>query len=180
MKKAGCKSLMVQGRNDKANIFSFSDEITRRPGGDTVTACYQCGTCASSCPVAKVTDRFNPREIIKLALLGNRQEVLNSQVIWLCCSCYNCQERCPQKVEIADVFYALRNISVQEANIPNIYSEFAAGLLSEGRIVPMSKFIEKKRPELGLPSLKPTGIEAMKEILAATGLDKIQSKKELP
>lgn len=173
------QSLMAQGTNEKANVFSFSDEITHRLGGETVTACYQCGTCASSCPVAKVTDKFNPREIIRLALLGDRQEVLNSQAIWLCCSCYNCQERCPQKVEIADVFYALRNISIHEANIPNIFSEFAEGLLNEGRIVPMSKFIEKKRPELGLPSLKPTGTEAMKKILAATGLDRIQVKKEV-
>ena len=58
--------------------------------------------------MAKITDRFNPREVIKLSLWGEKQAILSGDAIWLCCSCYNCQERCPQKVEIADVIYALR------------------------------------------------------------------------
>lgn len=163
---------------EKSRRTSFSDEIKSRLGGETVTRCYQCGTCASSCPVAKLTERFNPREVIKLSLLGERQEVLFSDAIWLCCSCYNCQERCPQKVEIADVIYALRNMAIREGKIPNIYSEFAAGLLSEGRIVPMSKFLEKKRAEFGLPPIKPADMDTLKKILSATGFDKILPKKE--
>jgi len=156
----------------------FSEEIAHRLGGETITLCYQCGTCASSCPVAKTTDKFNPRDIIKLSLLGEKQQVLSDGAIWLCSSCYNCQERCPQKVEIADVIYALRNTAIKEGHIPNIYAEFAAGLMAEGRIVPISKFVEKKRPEYGLPTLKPAGSDAMKKILSATGFDRIKWKKE--
>jgi heterodisulfide reductase subunit C len=162
---------------EKASPGNFSKEITSRLGGETITFCYQCGTCASSCPVAKITEKFNPREVIRLALLGMRDEVLSGNAIWLCSSCYNCQERCPQKVEVADVIYALRNIAIQEGNIPNIYSEFAAGLISEGRIVPISKFLEKKRPEYGLPPLKPAGVDAIRKILSATRFDKIQFRK---
>jgi heterodisulfide reductase subunit C len=157
---------------------SFSEEITRRLGGETITLCYQCGTCASSCPVAKTTDKYNPRDIIKLSLLGEKQEILEGGAIWLCSSCYNCQERCPQKVEIADVIYALRNIAIKEGHIPKIYAEFASGLMAEGRIVPISKFVEKKRPEYGLPTLKPVGSDAIKKILSATGFDRIKWKKE--
>ncbi|MEM3626739.1 MAG: 4Fe-4S dicluster domain-containing protein [Candidatus Bathyarchaeia archaeon] len=161
-----------------SSFAAFSDEIKSRLGGETITRCYQCGTCASSCPVAKLTERFNPREVIKLSLLGERQEVLFGDAIWLCCSCYNCQERCPQKVEIADVIYALRNMAIREGKIPNIYSEFAAGLMGEGRIVPMSKFLEKKRTEFGLPPIKPADMDALKKILSATGFDKLWPKKE--
>ncbi|MGQ9507035.1 MAG: 4Fe-4S dicluster domain-containing protein [Candidatus Bathycorpusculaceae bacterium] len=162
---------------EKTSPKNFSREMTSQLGGETITFCYQCGTCASSCPVAKITEKFNPREVIRLALLGMRDEVLSGNAIWLCSSCYNCQERCPQKVEIADVIYALRNIAIREGHIPNIYSEFAAGLMSEGRIVPISKFLEKKRPEYGLPPLKPAGVEAIRKILSATGFDKIQFKR---
>lgn len=169
---------MKQEKEETTTNLAFSDVITSRLGGETITLCYQCGTCASSCPVARITPRFNPREVIKLSLLGEKDEVLSGDAIWLCCSCYNCQERCPQKVEIADVIYALRNIAVKEGNIPNIYSEFAAGLIKEGRIVPISKFLEKKRPDLGLPSLKPTGVDALRKILAATRFDKIKQEKE--
>ena len=169
---------MKHRKEEKTTSQAFPDVITSRLGGETITLCYQCGTCASSCPVARITPRFNPREVIKLSLLGEKDEVLSGDAIWLCCSCYNCQERCPQKVEVADVIYALRNIAVKEGKIPNIYSEFAAGLTNEGRIVPISKFLEKKRPDLGLPTLKPTGVDALRKILTITKFDKMKQEKE--
>ncbi len=168
---------MLHGKEDK-HSGSFSKEVANQLGGETVNFCYQCGTCASSCPVAKVTERFNPREVLRQLLLGERREVLFGDAIWLCCSCYNCQERCPQKVEIADVFYALRNLAIKEGKMPNIYFEFSAGLTNEGRIVPISKFLEKKRTEIGLPPLKPAGVEAVRKILSVTGFDKLSRKKE--
>jgi heterodisulfide reductase subunit C len=86
----------------KKIAMTFFEEVSNHHGGETLKACYQCGTCASSCPVAKLDSRFNPREVIKLSLLGEKQEVVSGDAIWLCCSCYNCQERCPQNVEIAE------------------------------------------------------------------------------
>lgn len=168
---------MAHEKEEKLPL-QFSTEIKHSLGGETISLCYQCGTCASSCPVAKITEKFNPREVIKLSLLGEREEILSGNAIWLCSSCYNCQERCPQKVEIADVIYALRNIAIKNGHIPNIYSEFAAGLMNEGRIVPISKFVEKKRPDYDLPPLKPAGLHALRKILSTTGFDRIQWKKE--
>lgn len=168
----------MKRRKEKLDSSTFPEAVKRRLGGETITLCYQCGTCASSCPVAKYTDRFNPREVIRLSLLGERTEVLSSDAIWLCCSCYNCQERCPQEVEIADIVYALRNIAFQEGHIPNIYSEFASALANDGRIVKVSKFVENKRPTIGLPTLQPTGVDALGKILSATGFDKLQERKE--
>jgi len=60
----------------KTAKMSFSDEVTSRHGGETLTACYQCGTCASSCPVARLDPSFNPREIIKLSLRRRHMAVL--------------------------------------------------------------------------------------------------------
>lgn len=169
---------MTLRKKKHLDSLAFPKAVKRRLGGETITLCYQCGTCASSCPVAKITDRFNPREVIRLALLGERSEVISGDAIWLCCSCYNCQERCPQKVEIADVVYALRNIAFEEGCIPNIYSEFAGALSNDGRIVKVSKFVENKRPTLGLPPLQPTGVEPLRKILSATRFDKLQQRKE--
>ena len=169
---------MEHGKEENKISLAFSNVVKSRLGGETLTLCYQCGTCASSCPVAKITPRFNPREVIKLSLSGEKNEVISGEAIWLCCSCFNCQERCPQKVEIADVIYALRNIALKKGYIPNIYSEFASALLNDGRIVKVSKFVENKRPILGLPPLQPTGVDALRKILSATGFDKLQQKKE--
>ena len=165
-------------REEETTNRTFSDELRQEMLGETINLCYQCGTCASSCPVAKVDPRFNPREVLKLSLLGERDEVLSGDAIWLCCSCFNCDERCPQRVAIPLAIYAMRNIAFKEGYIPNIYSEFASAFMSEGRIVKVSKFVEKKRPSLGLPSLKPTGVDALRKILSATKFDKLQQKKE--
>ena len=164
--------------NSKKIAVPFSEEVSNRHGGETLRACYQCGTCASSCPVAKLDSRFNPREIIKLSLLGERQEVVSGDAIWLCCSCFNCQERCPQNVEIADLIYALRNIALEAGYFPNIYSDFASALMNDGRIVQVSKFVEKKREEYGLPPLKPVNIDALNTILSATGFNKPEKTEE--
>ena len=168
----------MEQRNEERAFFL---EIVRRLGvarALRARKCYQCGTCASSCPVAKITSRFNPREIMLLSLWAEKDELISGYAIWLCCSCFNCQGRCPQKVEIADCIYALRNIAFKEGYIPNIYSDFASALLNDGRIVGVSKFVEKKRPTLGLPPLQPTGVDALKKILSATGFDKLQQKTE--
>lgn len=158
--------------------FAFYRTVTSRLGGETLTSCYQCGTCASSCPVARITDRFNPRVVLRLSLLGEKTEVIKGDSIWLCCSCYNCQERCPQKVEIADVIYALRNIAFEEQCIPNIYSEFASALKNNGRIVSVSKFTEKRRAVYGLPPLQPTGVEPLRKILSVVTFGKSLEKEE--
>lgn len=169
---------MAHSKERKSSNVAFSKEVAHQLGGESILSCYQCGTCASSCPVARVTERFNPRELIKQSLLGERDQIVNGDALWLCCSCYNCQERCPQKVEIADVVYALRNIAMKEGNVPTIYSEFMAGLMNEGRVVPISKFLEKKRADYGLPPLKPACMDDVKKILSATGFDKIKKKEK--
>ncbi|TRO52582.1 4Fe-4S dicluster domain-containing protein [Candidatus Bathyarchaeota archaeon] len=168
---------MSHHNSERSENISFSKEVTCRHGGETLTACYQCGTCASSCPVARLDSRFNPREVIKLALLGEKDELISGESIWLCTSCFNCQERCPQNVEIAELIYALRNIAIEAGNSPNIYADFGSALLAEGRIVQISKFVEKKREEYGLPPLKQVNLQALNKILDATGFTKPEKRE---
>lgn len=157
----------------------FYEEVRSKLGGETLTRCYQCGTCASSCPVARITTRFNPRLVIKRSLLGSRGEVVTEDPIWLCCSCYNCQERCPQGVEIADVVYALRNIALREGHAPKAFVDMALNLITEGRVVPVSAFTIKKRETFGLPPLRDAGVEALNKILTATSFSKtVERAKE--
>jgi len=154
----------------------FYEEVTSKLGGETMTKCYQCGTCASSCPVAKITTRFNPRVVIKNAIAGNRGHIVVDEPIWLCCSCYNCQERCPQGVEIAEIIYALRNIALREGHSPKAFIDMALNLMTQGRVVPTSSFTMKRRETFGLPPLKETGVETLNKILSATSFKKAVEK----
>jgi len=163
----------------KVESSKFYQEVTSKLGGETLTKCYQCGTCASSCPVARITTQFNPRQMIKSAILGSRAEIVTGDPLWLCCSCYNCQERCPQGVEIAEVVYALRNIAIKEGHTPLAFVEMASNLIAEGRVVPLSGLSIRKRETYGLPPLKETGVEALNKILTATSFSKtIEKAKE--
>ncbi len=163
-------------RKLKVENSQFYKEITSKLGGETLTKCYQCGTCASSCPVARITTRYNPRLVIKKILLGSRAEIIAGDSIWLCSSCYNCQERCPQGVEIAELIYALRNVAVKEGHVPLAFIEMASNLMTAGRVVPVSSFLLRKRETFGLPPLKDTGVKALNKILAGTSFNKIVEK----
>lgn len=154
----------------------FYQEVVSRLGGETLTRCYQCGTCASSCPIATITTRFNPRLIIKRSIAGDRESVVSNEPIWLCCSCYSCQERCPQKVEIAEVIYVLRNIALREGYVPKAFIEMSSNLIAEGRVVPATAFAVKSREKFRLPPLKTTGIEALNKILSTTSFTEAVEK----
>lgn len=92
----------------------FSGEIAAIPGGENIRKCYACGSCTISCPVHEIDPDYNPRKIIRQALLGMRKEVLSSELIWLCANCYTCFERCPQDVRFTSIVHAIKNIAVKE------------------------------------------------------------------
>ena len=96
----------------------FKYEIAAQPGGDKFKRCFSCGTCTAACPAARVDDEFNPRRIIRMALLGMRKEVLSSPVLWLCTQCSACGFRCPQNVKFVDIMAALRRMAIKEGHFP--------------------------------------------------------------
>ena len=91
----------------------FLEEIYALPGGNEIKKCIQCGTCSGSCPVGSVMDHA-PRKIFSLIRAGFRDEVLRSNTIWFCSSCYTCAVRCPKEIKITDVMYALKRLAVKE------------------------------------------------------------------
>jgi len=97
----------------------FVDEI-KEAGGENILMCYQCGTCTSSCPVKEIDERYDPLNIIRMAVLGMKEEVLSSDIIWLCSKCYACYERCPQSVGVTEVLQAIMNIAEREGEKGNI------------------------------------------------------------
>jgi heterodisulfide reductase subunit C len=91
----------------------FLDEIYALPGGHEIKKCIQCGTCSGSCPTSYVMDHA-PRKIFSLIRAGFRDEVLSSNTIWFCSSCYTCAVRCPKEIKITDVMYALKRLAAAE------------------------------------------------------------------
>jgi heterodisulfide reductase subunit C len=97
---------------------TFKEEIAAEPGGEVVELCFSCGTCVAACPIRWVDDKYNPRRLIKMAVLGMRLEVLSSPLIWLCSECDLCYRRCPKGIRISDLMNAFRSIAAREGYEP--------------------------------------------------------------
>ncbi len=74
--------------------------------GTWVKMCMQCGVCAGSCPLGNAWDH-TPQEIFMMIRAGKREEVLTSESMWMCTSCYNCITRCPRGLPITHIMHGL-------------------------------------------------------------------------
>jgi heterodisulfide reductase subunit C len=81
--------------------------------GQNLLACYQCGKCSAGCPVVSQMDIL-PNQIIRLAQLGLKEDLLESKALWVCASCMTCNVRCPKGINIAEVIESLRQILLRQ------------------------------------------------------------------
>ncbi len=141
---------------------NFKLEVAEEMGNSNFTHCFACGTCTAGCPVRVIDSKYNPRKIIRMVLLGMREEVLSSEFIWLCSTCYTCYDRCPQDVQMTSLMTALRNIAVREGYVHPSFKEQARLIGSFGRLYEIEDFDNKKREKMGLPAMKKIHEEVIK------------------
>jgi quinone-modifying oxidoreductase subunit QmoC len=97
---------------------SFAQEVFQNVDfGDEIKMCMQCGVCAASCPLSLQMDH-PPRQIFTMIRAGKREEVLTSQSIMLCTSCYSCKVRCPRGIPVVDVMHGLAHYAVKQGYVP--------------------------------------------------------------
>jgi heterodisulfide reductase subunit C len=141
--------------------------------------CYQCAKCTSGCEAHKLLE-LEPHKIVALLKRGLIDEMVNSDVIWTCMSCFKCRERCPQKVSPVDILFALKNIAVASGKqIPGNYtailqSVLSTGLLQEVKSVSTNDNKTKSRLDLGLPEIsKPKNPAKLMEMLSKIAMEKV-------
>jgi heterodisulfide reductase subunit C len=57
---------------------------------------------------------YGPDRVLRMAALGQEEELLHSKDIWLCLGCFTCATRCPNDIDIAAVMDALRQMAVKQ------------------------------------------------------------------
>lgn len=92
-------------------------EFVKSHAGQDIRQCYQCGKCTAGCPSSYAMD-LTPRQVIRAAQLGLKDDILKSSAIWLCLSCQVCSARCPKNIDIARVMEAFRNMAIAEKRAP--------------------------------------------------------------
>jgi len=85
----------------------FLKEVEERvEDGEWVKMCIQCGVCAGSCTFGPHWEH-SPQKIFQMIRAGKREEVLTSDSMWMCTSCYNCVVRCPRGLPITHIMHGL-------------------------------------------------------------------------
>jgi len=166
---------------------NFLEEIKEISGCETIDRCIQCGTCSSSCPMAVYMD-YPPRKIMGMIKNGFKEEALKSFTIWLCSSCYTCQVRCPAKIKITDIMYALKRKAIEEEiypsrlSIPVLDKEMSKLIAKYGRNselwLVLNMYLKSKNP-LGLLKMSSTGLSLMKTGRMSLKKEKIKNRKQL-
>ena len=147
--------------------------------GDTLKYCYQCSRCTDVCPVSQVApDRYNPRGNIMGSFLGINMFMgqKDNFGIWGCTVCDTCDEVCPQKIELTEIFTVLKNMSIAAGEGPDYYTTQASSIYDAGKAIPPQPAIERRREQLGLPKIEEPDVSEVQKILNETKLNKILKK----
>jgi len=141
--------------------------------------CYQCAKCTSGCEAHKLLE-LEPHSIVALLKRGLIDEMVNSDLIWTCMSCFKCRERCPQKVAPVDVIFSLKNMVVARGNqIPGNYSTMLQSVLSIGLLQDIKEVTTNdnktiKRSDLDLPDIsKPEDTGKFQMFLSKIAVEKV-------
>ncbi len=155
---------------------SFKYEVMGEHDGETLKACFQCGTCTSGCPTARFSSSYRPRAVLRMAQLGLRKRVLSSDALWLCTACFTCTDRCPQGVEVTSVLRVLRNLAVKNDIIPNLFRELTSSINETGYAYRITDMRHKKRQETGLPPLPKANLTDVSKLIELAGAYKLLKK----
>jgi heterodisulfide reductase subunit C len=169
---------------------TLMDEIIEHGGAifsnenmETLYGCLQCGKCTGSCPSGRIT-ALRTRKIFLMARLDMREELLSSDDLWYCTTCYTCYERCPRSVKTTDIIRTIRNIAAKEGHMGLAHRKVAVYVLNTGHTVPVTgkwerEDVTKMRESLGLDPVAPTTqkyedqLKQLQTIMKTTGFDSL-------
>lgn len=96
---------MSQAKNQAERIREIS--------GVNPLKCMKCGKCSATCPAFNEMD-IKPHQFVSYVANENIEELVKSESLWKCLSCFACVERCPRDVKPGKIIDAARQLVVRE------------------------------------------------------------------
>ena len=96
---------MSHGKNQADQIREIS--------GTNPLKCMKCGKCSATCPAFNEMD-IKPHQFVSYVANENIEELVKSESLWKCLSCFACVERCPRDVKPGKIIDAARQLVVRE------------------------------------------------------------------
>lgn len=160
---------------------AFRDLILKTQVGEKIPTCMQCGICAGSCPVSHEMD-YTPRELVRMVQLGLKQEVLNSNTIWICTTCFSCSVRCPRGIRPTELMETLRPIAIAEGvKNKNIRFDtvFSDVVKKNGRASEFLLISKYSLSDLKMIKQVPFGLSLISKGKLPLTIDKMEDKREI-
>jgi heterodisulfide reductase subunit C len=113
-----------------------------------VTSCFQCRKCSGGCPLTFAMDLL-PHHVIRLALLGQEQQVFDSMTIWVCSGCQTCTSRCPNGIDLAGTMdwfkeeAVRRGRTIPDGMVAAFHRIFLESLRDAGGRLPENKLLRR-------------------------------------
>ena len=167
------KELLNDSNRDPDFTAEFIDA-----GIETLKHCFQCGTCSGSCPSGRRTP-YKVRQIVRKCLLGLKEEVIADDALWMCTTCYTCQERCLRSVKIVEIIKKARNIAAHAGYMAKPHKMTGVFVMNTGHGVPINDATKALRAKIGLSEIPPTthafpeALEEVQKICKLTGFDEL-------
>ena len=167
------KELLTDSNRDPDFTAEFIDA-----GIETVKHCFQCGTCSGSCPSGRRTP-YKVRQIVRKCLLGLKEEVITDDALWMCTTCYTCQERCLRSVKIVEIIKKARNVAAHAGYMAKPHKMTGVFVMNTGHGVPINDTVKALRTKIGLPEIPPTthaypeALAEVQKICKITGFDEL-------
>jgi heterodisulfide reductase subunit C len=160
---------------------AFRDLILKTKVGEKLPTCMQCGICAGSCPVSQEMD-YTPRQLVRMVLLGLKKEVLNSNTIWVCTTCFSCSVRCPRCIRPTELMETLKPIAIAEgirnknSKFDNVFSDVIKKTGRASEFLLISKY---SLTEPGMIKQAPFGLSLFSKGKLPLSADKMDNAKDL-
>ena len=108
------------------------DTLEKLLDSEKLEHCFECGICTASCPVVKlISKHYNPRMLLQTVSKDLERAITEAEP-WLCAWCDRCYKRCPQGLNLPEIFLLTRNIAAERGYI----SKFNEALETIGREIP--------------------------------------------
>ena len=173
---------LLEGRDvetlTRSDITDDFKQAVIDAGAETVGICFQCGTCTGACPSGRRTP-YRVRQLVRKALVGFKDELMADDNIWMCSTCYECQERCPRGIKIVDIVKIVRNYASQAGYMAKAHKMTGSFVIKTGHGVPINDATKALRKSVGLSELPPTthefpeALEEVQTILKTTKFDSL-------
>lgn len=108
----------------------FFDSLFELEEGERFKTCLQCATCSGACPFGYLME-YPPGRMISYLRADLFDQVLKSDTVWLCVSCYACTQVCPSKIPVTPGL--MRRAKEELLLAGNVPSELQDALMNSQR-----------------------------------------------